>query len=80
MFLGCEIWWARPSYGRIHRATPQTGGSAPLIKYPLVLRLIKMPQRYALLVAYKADFGGRGCAAQHRGFFYAEGKYSEHQT
>jgi hypothetical protein len=48
---------------------PRQGGSAPLIKYPLVLGLIKMPQKYALLVAYKVDCGGRGCAAQHRGPF-----------
>jgi hypothetical protein len=45
-------------------------GSAPLIKYPPVLWLFNMPQKYALLVAYKADCGGRGCAAQHRGAFY----------
>ena len=62
---------------RVHGATPhpyqrrRQGGSTPLIKYPLVLVLFRMPQKYALLVAYKADCGGRGCAAQHRGPFYA---------
>jgi hypothetical protein len=61
---------------RVHGATPhpyqrrRQGGSAPLIKYHLVLGLFKMPQKYALLVAYKADCGGRGCAAQHRRPFY----------
>jgi hypothetical protein len=60
---------------RVHGATPhpyqrrRQGGSTPLIKYPLVLELFMMPQKYALLVAYKADCGGRGCAAQHRGPF-----------
>jgi hypothetical protein len=61
---------------RVHGATPhpyqrrRQGGSTPLIKYPLVLVLFRMPQKYALLVAYKADCGGRGCAAQYRGPFY----------
>jgi hypothetical protein len=80
--VGLVGWWgvffvesARVGHRRVHGATPhpyqrrRQGGSTPLIKYPLVLVLFRMPQKYALLVAYKADCGGRGCAAQHRGPF-----------
>jgi hypothetical protein len=58
-----------PANRRIDWATPhpcprrKQGGSAPLIKYPPVLRLFKMPQKYAPFVAYKADRAGRGRAA-----------------
>jgi hypothetical protein len=35
------------------------GVSALLIKYPLVLLVIRMPRKYAPFVAYRADCGGR---------------------
>jgi hypothetical protein len=40
---------------RVHWATPRTGVSDLIIKYPFVLSLSKMPLNYAPLVAYKAD-------------------------
>jgi hypothetical protein len=76
IYLLCSSIPSVASNRRVHGATPhpyqrrRQGGSAPLIKYHLVLGLFKMPQKYALLVAYKADCGGRGCAAQHRRPFY----------
>jgi hypothetical protein len=50
-------------------------GSAPLIKYPPVLWLFNMPQKYALLVAYKADCGGRVCGTAPLAWSQHQGSY-----